>query len=121
MTINLTLIIQIVNFLIAYWLLRVLLFKPAVEHITRIENDEGAYKLRVSELEYRVEQERIRLANTVQATMDTLQRHYPHESESTSFVFNDVQIDTTQLMIPNKYITEEQEQIIQQLRKKVML
>lgn len=121
MTINLTLTIQIVNFLIAYWLLRVLLFKPAVEHITRIENDEGAHKLRVSQLEYRVEQERIRLANTMRATMNTLQRHYPQESESASFVFNDVQIDTTQLMIPNKHTTEEQAQIVQQLRKKVMI
>lgn len=121
MTINLTLIIQIVNFLIAYWLLRVLLFKPAVEHITRMENDEGAHKLRVSQLEYRVEQEHIRLANTTQTTMNILKRQYPPESERVAFVFNDVQIDTTQFIIPNKHIIEEQELVVQQLRNKVMV
>lgn len=90
-------------------------------HITRMENDEGAHKLRVSQLEYRVEQERIRLANTTQATMDTLQKCYPHESEQVAFVFNDIQVDATQLMTSNKCIAEEQEQIVQQLRKKVMV
>lgn len=121
MTINLTLFIQIIHFAIAYWLLRILFFKPAVAHITRTEWDGCKYKSLIASLENTAEQEKTRLTCEQQKIMSALEKQYPQKTIATMFSFDDIQIDAKQIQIPDDNVSKLQEKILNHLRSKVTL
>jgi hypothetical protein len=121
MTLNFTLIIQAINFGVAYWLLRTFIFKPIVADLTHQEQQDAAYKERISLLEFDVEQAHKKLALEHAGMKRELASWYPTDQSVHVFSFDELQLKTERLKPSEHEKIEFQKKLFDALRVKVML
>lgn len=96
MNINITLLFQVLNFGIAYWLLRFGLFKPVVSLLRHGQQAHDELEVQIATATQQVHDARNQLYVHQHAMMQTLAHHYPLEHAKQIFEFNDLSFSADQ-------------------------